>query len=226
MRRSLFGKQNSISRMLSADEFHGPINAFMDRHLADTVFIRPKQGVWAREHCLSGRPMFELRHYKGAVSDVVWGLALNYVPHFNNTCTKLYWHRTIKSARIDVFPFDDVEKTQGLSRITTPAKHAVAVESVLATTIEQGMEFFGRHQSMLDLPPLFDRLERHRGRGLGYWNYSNLPVAHAFTLRVLGDSAPGMRILDKFAQRNELSGPPLADLMNRFEQATADPVLF
>ncbi len=198
----------------------------MDEALVGPGFLGPRQGVWVKEDCLSGRPMFVLRHYKGAQSAVVWGLALNYVPHFNNACTKLSWHRTIKSARIDVFPFDDIEKTQGLSRFGTPENHAAAVESVLSNAVELGRKFFNSHQSIDDLPPLFDRLQRYKGSGLGYWNYTNIPVAHAFTLQVLGDRTGGMRILDQFAKRHDVSGRALTDLNDRFENATASSALF
>lgn len=205
--------------LLSAEEFHGPISAFMDRHLAELGFVRPRQGVWVREHCGAGRPMFELRHYKGAVSAAEWGLALNYVPHFNNAFTKLSWHRTVKSARMDVFPFDDIAKTPGLSRFAAPEDHATTVETVLGSALERGQRFFERHRHLDDLLPLFERLRRHRGDGLGYWNYMSLPVAHAFTLRVLGDRAGGEHILGKYVERHGISGAAWSDLTERFERA-------
>ena len=205
--------------LLSADAFHRPINSFMEERLADFGFVRPRQGTWVREHGNSGRPLFELRHYKGAQSAVEWGLALNYVPHFDNACTKLSWHRTVKSARIDVSPFDEIRKTPGLSRFATPEDHASTVDSVLGNAIDRGKRFFEKHRSLDDLPGLFERLRRYRGDGLGYWNYMNLPLAHAFTLRVLGDRAGGELILEKYVKRHEITGAALADLMGRFEKA-------
>ena len=218
-------ERRSYSNLLSADEFYTPINAFLDSRLATLGFVRPKQGVWVREDCLSARPMFELRHYKGAVSAPVWGFALTYVPHFNNSCTKLFWHRTVKSARLDVFPFDEFEQTQELSRFSTPHDHEAAVKRVLDAAVSRAKEFFEEFRSTDDLLPLFDRLQRHEGNGLGYWNYSNLPVAHAFTLRVNGDDAGGKLILDEYVRRMKVSGSALDDLLNRFEQATASSSL-
>jgi hypothetical protein len=207
--------------MLSADEFYAPINAFLDSRLAALGFVRPKQGFWVRKDCLSARPMFVLWHYKGAVSAPVWGFALSYVPHFNNSCTKLFWHRTVKSARLDVFPFDEFEQTQELSRFATPHDHETTVERVLHAAVGRAITFFEKFQSTEDLLPLFERLQRDKGNGLGYWNYSNLPVAHAFTLRVNGDYTGGKSILNEYVERTKISGSALNDLLERFEQATA-----
>lgn len=218
-------KRRPSSNLLSADEFYAPINALLDWRLAAVGFVRPKQGVWVREDCLSARPMFELWHFKGAVSALVWGFALTYVPHFNNSCTKLFWHRTVKSARLDLFPFDEFEPTQELSRFSTPHDHAAAVERALNAVLGQANEFFEGFRSTEDLLPLFERLRRDKGNGLGYWNYSNLPVAHAFTLRVNGDYAGGRLILDEYVQRSKVFGSALDDLLNRFEHATASSSL-
>ena len=225
MLRRFLEKRRSYSNLLSADEFYIPINAVLDSRFSALGFVRPKQGVWVRKDCLSARPMFELWHYKGAVSAPVWGFALTYVPHFNNSCTKLFWHRTIKSARLDVFPFDELERTKELSRFCTPHEHKAAVERVLDAAVSRAKEFFESFRSTEDLLPLFDRLQRDKGNGLGYWNYSNLPVAHAFTLRVNGDCAGGKSILDKYVQRMKISASAQDDLLIRFEEATASPSL-
>jgi hypothetical protein len=207
--------------LLSADEFYAPINAVLDLRLAELGFIRPKQGVWVRENCLSARPMFELRHYKGGVSAPVWGFALTYVPHLNNACTKLFWHRTPKSARLDVFPFDEWQRTQEFNRFSTPHEHEAAVERVLDAAVCRAAEFFQGFRSTQDLLPLFERLKQDKKSGLGYWNYSNMPVAHAFTLRVNEDYSAGKSILEEYVKRMKISGTALEDLLSRFEQAVA-----
>jgi len=211
--------------LLSADDFYSPINRFLDSRLAELGYVRPRQGLWVREDCLSARPVFQLWHFKGAVSAPVWGFALNYVPHLNNACTKLSWHRTVRSARLDVFPFDKFEQTGEISRFAAHQDHAATIERVLAGAFDQAKEFFGAFQSTDDLLPLFERLRCYQGDGLGYWNYSNLPVAHAFTLQVTGDYAGGKSILDEHLRRTNITGPARADLLKRFERATADSSL-
>lgn len=225
MLRKFLEKRRSYSNLLSADEFHAPIDAFLNPRLAALGFVRRRRCSWAREECLSARPMFELWHFKGATSAPVWGFALTYVPHFNNSCTRLFWHRTVKSARLDVLPFDEIERTQDLSRFSTPSDHEVAVQRVLDSAVARAKKFFGDFRSTEDLLPLFERLQRDKKSGLGYWNYSNMPVAHAFTLRVNGDYDGGKSILDEFVQRMEISGAALDDLLRRYEQATADSSL-
>jgi hypothetical protein len=225
MLRRFLDKRRSYPDLLSANDFHAPINAFLNPHLAKLGFVRQRQGAWVKQDCLSARPMLELKHYKGAVSALVWGFALTYVPHFNNSCTKLFWHRTAKSARLDVYPFDEIERTEALSRFSTPDDHSAAVERVLGAALDHAGEFFARFRCTEDLLLLFERLRSYEGQGLGYWNYTNLPVAHAFTLRVTGDYAAGKAILDKYVQRMDISGNILGDLMKRFEQAEASASL-
>ena len=101
----------------------------------------------------------------------------------------------------------------------------VAVERVLDAAVARAREFFEGFRSTEDLLPLFNRLQHDKGSSLGYWNYSNLPVAHAFTLRVNGDHAGGRLILDKYVQRLKISGTVLDDLLNRFEKASANSSL-
>ena len=225
MLRRFLEKRMSYSDLLSADEFYKPINAFLDPRLTKLGFVRPEQGAWVKEDGLSARPMFKLQHYKGAVSAPIWGFALTYVPHFNNSCTKLLWHRTVRTARLDVYPFDDSERTQELARFSTPVDHEAAVERVLGAALGRAIDFFEEFRSIEDLLPLFERLRSYKGSGLGYWNHSYMPMAHAFTLRVNGDYAGGKLVLDKYVQRMKISGNALDDLMNRFERATASSSL-
>lgn len=223
--RRILRKQNMYTELLSADDFYAPIHAFLDPRLAERGFVRSKRNAWVKETCSSARPMFELWHFKGKDSALLWGFALNYVPHFNSSFTKLFWHRTVKSAKLDVFPFDEFEKTEDLTWFATPEDHAIAVKHVLGTNLDRATEFFEGFQTTNDLLPLFERLQRYKSRSLGYWNYTNMPVAHAFSLRINGDYARGKAILDEYVMRMELSGPALTDLLSRFEQAAADPSL-
>jgi hypothetical protein len=100
------------------------------------------------------------------------------------------------------------------------------VRQVLGDALDRAMEFFTEYQTTDDLLPLFERLRCYEGEGLGYWNYSNMPLAHAFTLRVSGHYTGGKSLLDQYARRTQITGSPLVDLLSRFERATAStPVL-
>lgn len=225
MLRRFLKRHESYPGPLSAEEFNTPITAFLDSRLAELDFVRPKQGTWVRQSCLSARPMIQLRHYKGAISAPVWGFALTYAPHFNDSYTRLSWHRTVKSARLDVFPFDEFDQTQELTRFCTPDDHTDAVKTVLDAAVRNAQAFFDRFRTTEDLLPLFDRLRRDTASDLGCWNYMNLPIAHAFTLGVTGDYAGGRSILEAYVQRRNVSDAVAGDLLNRFERATAEPSL-
>jgi len=224
--KRLFNKRQALPDLLSADDFYAPIDSLVDQRLAARGFVKTKRATWVGEDCQSGRPMFVIRHYKGKVSAPVWGYSLNYVPHFNNSGTKLYWHRTIKSARLDVSPFDDLERESDLNWFASPEDHSMVVDRDLAGALDRVNIFFESYRSTNDLLALFDRLRSYKGKGPGYWNYTNLPLAHSFTLRVTGDVEGGRRILNEFVRRSEISGSALSELLRRFEDARAEPVLF
>ena len=225
MRRFL-NKRRPLPDLLSAHDFYEPIDLLVDERLAARGFVKTKRATWVREGCQTGRPMFVIRHYKGKVSAPVWGYSLSYVPHFNNSGTKLYWHRTTKSARLDVSPFDDLERESDLNWFARREDHSTIVHRDLAGALDRANVFFESYRSTSDLLALFDRLQRYKGTGLGYWNYTNLPLAHSFTLRVTGDVEGGRRILDEFVRRMEISGSARSGLLRRFEDARAEPVLF
>ncbi|MBT8098356.1 MAG: hypothetical protein KJO82_01330 [Gammaproteobacteria bacterium] len=212
--------------MLSADDFYAPIDALVDRRLAELGFVQIRRANWAKQDCKSARPLFFIQHYKGKISAPVWGYSLNFVPHINNSGAKLYWHRTLKSARLDVSPFDALQKEAALNWFARPEDHAMAVERGLGGALERAVDFFERYRSIPDLLPLFERLRKHKSDALGYWNFTNLPLAHAFSLRVAGDAVAGRRLLDEFVHRGEISASVKRELDRRFEAAHVDDLLF
>ena len=171
------------------------------------------------EHCESTRQMIEIWHYKGAVSAPVWGFSLNFVPHFNNLNTKLSWHRTVKSAKLDILPFDEFDDELNLSRFASAKEHESTVADVFRSALGRAATFFDSVRSTEDLLPIFERLQAFQGSGLGYWNYSNVPLAHAFTLRVNDRFSEGKLILDEYVRRSNVPESILDDLWYRFEQA-------
>lgn len=182
-------------------------------------FVSPKPGKWVKEHCESSRPMIEIRHYKGATSAPIWGFSLNYAPHFNNSLTKLNWHRTVKSAKLDIFPFDEFNDGLNISRFASVQEHETIVADVLRSALGRATTFFDSVSSTEDLLPIFERLRAFRGSGIGYCNYSNVPLAHAFTLRVNDRSSEGKLILDEYVRRMNVPDAALNDLWHRFEHA-------
>ena len=171
------------------------------------------------EHCDSTRPMIEIWHYKGAISAPVWGFSLNFVPHLNNSLTKLNWHRTVKSAKLDVIPFDEFDDKLNMSRFSSAKAHESIVADVFRSALGCAATFFDSVRSTEDLIPIFERLQAFQGSGLGYWNYSNVPLAHAFTLRVNDRYSEGKLILDEYVRRSNVPETVLDDLWQRFDQA-------
>ncbi len=219
MFRKLFHKDETLPDLLSADAFHAPINAILDERLKTLGLERTKPGTWAKADCRLGRPMVEIRHYKGKQSAPVWGYSLNYVPHLTGEGRRVAWHRTQKSARLDVFPFDEQHALPTLSRFATADAHEHAAARILGDACDRAAKFFERYRSLNDLLPLFDRLEADKGEGLSYWNYTSLPLAHAFTLNAVGKSTPARDRLDQYMQRMNVAGKARDDLLQRFAAA-------
>lgn len=219
MQRFTFRSQPP-SDFLSNDVFYAPIQACLGERLAARGFVSPQPGRWVLQEAHLLRPMLEIRHYKGKVSAPVWGFALSYVPHFNNAFTKLFWHRTVKSARLDIFPFDELGGNEwDIPRLTTPEQHAERAPEVLGRATDEAQAYFSSVSAPRDLLPRFERLATARTRGLGYWNYTNIPLAHAFTLGLSGSADEGRRLLDAYLERHGISGPVVADLNRRYEAA-------
>lgn len=225
MLRRLFQKDRPLPDLLPAEAFHGPIHAVLDARLSRLGFVCSKPGTWAKEDCREGRPMIVMQHYKGKMSAPVWGYSLNYVPHLNNACSRVAWHRTLKSARLDVFPFDEQQDLPSLSRFATAEEHVVAADRILGDACDRAERFFATFSTAGDLLPLFNRLRDYDGDGLGYWNYTNLPLAHAFTLRLTGDERAGRRLLERYIERHAIVGRAAADLDKRFADASLESQL-
>ncbi len=219
MRRFTF-RSPPPSDFLPNDVFYAPIQAILGERLAPLGFVSPQPGRWVLQEDDLLRPMLEIWHYKGKVSAPTWGFALSCVPHFNNSRTKLFWHRTVKSARLDIFPFDELAGNEwDIPRLTTPEQHAERAPEVLGRATEQAQAYFSSVGAPRDLLARFDRLAAARTRGLGYWNYNQIPLAHAFTLGLCGSADEGRRILDAYLDRHSISGPVVADLRRRYEAA-------
>lgn len=55
---------------------------------------------WVRSHKDEIRELFLIQALKGANYSPVWGFSLDFVPHCSGK--KILWHRTPKSARLDL----------------------------------------------------------------------------------------------------------------------------
>ena len=218
MLSALLKKFRRSHNYLEGEAFNEPVRRFLAQALPQHGFVSYREGKWVEEEAGSIRRMFEIWHFKGAVSAPIWGFSLGYVPHLNNTRTKVYWHRTAKSARLDLFPFHETHNDVVLERFSEPEDHERRVTKALSAAISKAISFFERVKDVPDLLPIFAELEQHQ-EPLGYWNYVNVPLAHAFTLRSVGQHSQGEAILYEFIQRHHIKGGVNDELRKRFEAA-------
>jgi hypothetical protein len=172
--------------LLQGEAFHRPIHAFLQSSLEPHGFIEIRPGKWVEREADPIRKVFEIRFVKGACAFPTWGISLNFVPHLNNNRTDVYWHRTPKTARIDVAPPPPalpIDKRPVLEQFMHPEDHERQVRHVLSMATRLAFEYYKKlscpETLLLELDQWSDCVDDN-----WYWHHENLPIANAFWLRV------------------------------------------
>lgn len=218
---SLYKKEKAPIELMPAVIFNGEIERHLGAALCDTGFERIKENHWVRDLGIGVRKVVTIMHWKGAVSTPRWGYSLDYVPHFDNSYKNIYWHRTNKSAMIDVFPlyFDFFKYT--LSRFNTPGTHDICLEASTPRMIQDMSSFYAQGCEIRNLVSILEKCESHKTSGLGFWNWSQLPLAYAFTLNKSGNIKKANEILGSIIRRTDMTPKAMEKLLERFQNVSA-----
>lgn len=202
--------------MLSAKEFNDAIDAELGTTLLESGFEKIKDVHWVHDLGIGVRRVVTIMHWQGAASNLQWGYSLDYVPHFDNAQKKIYWHRTNKSARLDVRPiFFDFDKYR-LSKLQSIESHLSLLKHQTPSMLEDMDAFFDIGYAMSDLVSILERCKNHSGAGLGFWNWNQLPLAYAFTLKKSGDTKKANEMLEEIIARYKLAPAAEQKLIERF----------
>ena len=87
--------------LLTIAEVHELVSGAVDAGLASRSFQSLKPLQWIDSSSTPIRRIFEYWQLKGGVVAPRWGYSFDFVPHLSGG--KLKWHRTEKSALLDVF---------------------------------------------------------------------------------------------------------------------------
>jgi hypothetical protein len=155
------------------------------------------------------RHIFEIVQMKGASYAPTWGISLDFIPHISGG--KLAWHRTEKSARMDLVydpvDFDArwreracIDSVHGLEGTLTDAQR------VLTVAIQQALEWLDPVRdiaSALERAEVFRTAARPGGR-FGFANYVQQPLAYAFLLARNGSRDRALEELDSWIRSRDL----------------------
>ncbi len=170
--------------------------------LADSGFSEIKRGTYCKAINEDITHVVKLQALKGASYAAWWGVSLAYVPH--GWTTKVRWHRTIKSAQLDLREeFRDPIKRKSLSDVRFIS--TLHGERFLAETLEAMWS-----HATIELTPWLDRAVDLKGvAAIAHeqsvsddWayrtHYPNPRLVYAFTLARTGYRADAERELKAY----------------------------
>ena len=207
--------------LVPADVFNGEIDRYYGSALCDNGFEKIKENMWVQDLGTGVRRIVTIMHSKGAESTPRWGYSLDYVPHFDNSHKNIYWHRTNKSAMVDAFPFYFDFPKYSMSKFTPPDEHAKKLEASTPFMIKDMNNFYSLGSDTKDLVSILEKCEAHKTTGPGFWNWTQLPLAYAFTLNKNGNTQMANKILDTYLSKTDIAPKAREKLIERFNSVCA-----
>jgi hypothetical protein len=193
---------------ITAAELRAAIHQAFDPVLSAVGFAWVADLKWVRNRTPLIRDIVEAYGGRQGRRATRWGVSLDFVPHVEGTAIR--WHRTAKSARIDLGydpsnfrdPWDVASQEWVIAPdlgSPTPAARAAAIASLLDRTALSWLE------PITGLVAVREAFERERGRTGGQFafdDYIQYPLAYAFTLACTGSLDRAELELDRWAARS------------------------
>ncbi|MGY4638308.1 hypothetical protein [Pseudomonas sp. TE24901] len=172
--------QGTAFQIVRIDQIHEIVSPTVDALLLPLGFEVQGPLSWVRSADAPIRQIFRLAQWKGGALAPSWGVSLDFVPHLSGNDFK--WHRTVKSARPDL-TFDVRDRALDISYSYGPETIAKCAPDILRAVIPTAESFWNSARSIADLPSAFERVRQHLSTGgLGFYNYTQHPLAYAFVL--------------------------------------------
>jgi hypothetical protein len=155
---------------------------------------------------------------RGAIAPA-WGLSLDFVPHLSGNTLK--WHRTPKSALFDL-TIDARDRDFDISYIGGEQIIADRAELVVSKAVLQAIQFWDRYKSIQSLPGAVDEMRRHLTTGgLGFYNYSQAPIAAAFILALNGRKEEATAEINAFYNSQQMNQKARDRLQEIFDKSNS-----
>lgn len=203
--------------LLSRAQIHDLVGPVVGAKLAPEGFDEVDTLKWVRSVDAPIRQVFLFSQWKGGAIAPIWGVSLDFVPHISGA--KVKWHRTAKSAMPDLV-VDARDRALDMPYHAGPEPIRERAFEVVSNAVIRAREFWDRSRRIADLPAAFDWLRSYLSTGgLGFYNYVQHPIAHAFVLSATGRLADANSELERFIGRAELTAELAAKLRALLEVA-------
>jgi hypothetical protein len=187
------------------------------------AFVATRRRTWVRARPPI-RDLFEIVTLKGRTLVPRWGISLDFVPNVRGN--KVHWHRTTKSAMLDVIydPVDferDWQRGWAMSTLHGPDRLRSDVERTIPAAFLRAMEWLepiGEH-NLLEWLDRFRVAPRLGGR-FGFDNYIQQPLAYAFVLARSAKVARAAEVFEEWAERMDVHNEVRSSLKEHLELAS------
>ena len=212
-----------------ASEIDAILENELGASLARKGFLIRSPRAYVRSRIPKIRDLIIIQPMKGASYAPCWGFSLDFVPHISRDA--LRWHRTDRSARLDL-RFDPLDYlypgssefnqwTIDSARGTRTARKDI--RRITTMLSKQAEAFFAQVQGEPDLLPAFQREAAREAVRFNFYNYSQQPIAYAFILARLGDLDSAKAELEKACAMHDASVTVRQRLKEMIGQFAADP---
>lgn len=178
--------------------------------------------TWVRSTDAPIRQMFRFFQWKGGVLAPSWGLSLDFVPHVSGS--KLKWHRTPKSALMDL-RVDSRDRALDIPYHHGPQPIHERASLVVRGAVEQANALWREYRTVDRLVDAFQWVKQYYGQyphGLGFYNFTQHSLALAFVYARTGDLIAANRELEKYPA--SVSARVMEALRQRLAGIVGNPV--
>jgi hypothetical protein len=151
---------------------------------------------WVRGGDAPIRQVFQFSKWKDGKVHPVWGISLDFVPHI--TGKKVAWHRSNKSAKLDLC-FDPQTEKLNMSYINGARPIQKQHKYVIGAALQEANRFWEQSRSIDDLPKVIDLLKDfyETAGGLTFNSYTQHPLAVPFILKHLGMKGDALEAFER-----------------------------
>ncbi len=186
--------------------------------------VKPLQYVRSRLN-----QMHDVIKFKGEHVSLLftWGLSLRFVPHITMGVGDIRWHRSAKSASMDLIysGFHHDCNDRGFRIRTIQGKDALRDDAITTRDhlLPKALQFFNTVKHTSDLEALFQHEEFHNEWGAKLSNLPQVALAYSFYLAKSGQEQKARRYMSDWLQRNNEREETLKRIAELFEQAVNSP---
>ena len=213
-----YSEEESIWERMSDKTFNEVIDNNFTIALCNIGFERIKKNIWVQDLKNGIRKIVTIRHWKWSVSTPMWGYSLDYVPNFNSSYDNIYWHRTNKSAMIDIFPlyFDFFKYT--IEQRTTIKDHIKKINNYIPLIIKDMNDFYDLGNNTEDLIKILEKCKTNKTKQFRFEMWVQLPLAYIFTLNKNGNTKKANELLNIYLNENSNITPEVKrKFLERFD---------